>query len=235
MSRTSTRRPAPADMHDPWLAPFRSCIEATLRDHMRILDVGGGRRPVLDPHERPAGSHYTGLDISERELASACEDSYDERVVADITAHRAEMDGSFDLIVSWQVLEHVKPLEAAFANMHSYLRPGGQIVLFLSGAFSSFAVANRLLPNRIGTRIVAGIMTREPDTVFPAFYDQCYPRGLRRILATWSTWEITPAWGGADYLRLFPALQRAYLRYELWAQRGGHSSLATHYLVTARK
>lgn len=220
---------------DPWLAPFRSRIEARLRPDMRILDVGAGRQPVLRLDERPQGCHYTGLDSSERELSRAPEGSYSESVVADITDYQPGLEESFEMIVSWQVLEHVKPLEVAFGNMHAYLQPGGQIVAFLSGAFSVFALANRLLPDRVGRRVVADIMNRDPDTVFPARYDQCSLHGLQRILVPWNDWEIAPAWGGARYLSSLPAAQRAYRRYESWAERQGHDALATHYLIVATK
>ncbi len=232
---TSPGPPSAPAYHDPWQVPFRSHIDATLRPGMRILDVGAGRSPVLCPHERPLTCHYTGLDASGRELGKAPEGSYDTSVAVDITSYQPQLQASFDLIISWQVLEHVKPLDVAFANMHSYLRPRGKIVVFFSGAFSAFALVNKLLPNRVGRRVVARIMRRDLDTVFPAPYDQCYPLALRRVLAKWSEWEIAPAWGGADYFASFPALQRAYLGYESWAQRARHDTLATHYLITAIK
>ncbi len=225
---------SPGDYH-PWLAPFRSRIDATLSSGIRILDLGAGRRPVLLPGERPPQCHYTGMDISEQELCKAPRHSYDERVAADMTTYQSQLCASFDLIISWQVLEHVRPLDVAFANIHSYLRPGGQVVLFFSGAFSVIAVANRLLPSAVGRRVIARIMKRDPNTVFPAFYDQCHPRGLQRMLARWTDWEIVPVWGGAGYLSSVPRVQKVYDRYEAWAKHGQHDSLATHYLVSATK
>ncbi|MGI8558333.1 MAG: class I SAM-dependent methyltransferase [Solirubrobacteraceae bacterium] len=224
-----------ANQYHPWDADFRARIDELLRPGMRILDVGAGRQPVLAPAQRPPRCRYSGLDMSKNELARAQSGSYDDFVVSDISVFDPSLHGTIDLIISWQVLEHVKPLEDAFANMRAYLQPGGHLVAFFSGAFSVFGLVNRVLPDRVGRPLVAWVMNRDPETVFPAPYDGCHPRALRRMLASWSDWQILPTWGGAAYLSPLPPVQRAYLWYEAWAERENHASLATHYLVTATK
>ncbi len=59
---------------------------------------------------RAKDCHYIGLDISRGELELAPAGSYDELRVADITQSSAHLEGSCDLALSYQVLEHVKPL-----------------------------------------------------------------------------------------------------------------------------
>ncbi len=225
----------PADQFHPWDADFKARIDELLRPGMRILDVGAGRQPVLPPAQRPPRCRYSGLDMSKNELARAQSGSYDDFVVSDISVSNPSLHGTFDLIISWQVLEHVKPLADAFVNMRAYLQPGGHLVAFFSGAFSVFGLVNRVLPDRVGRPLVAWVMNRDPETVFPAPYDGCHPRALRRMLTSWSDWQILPAWGGAAYLSPLPPVQRAYLWYEAWAERENHEALATHYLVTATK
>ena len=147
---------------DAW---FRGRLSAALQPGATVLDVGAGRRPSVAPDERPPGCTWVGLDISGGELAKSPRGGYDEIHVADITDHVGELDGRFDLVVSFQVLEHVRSLDEAIANIHRYLKPGGRMVVQFSGAFSPFAVANRLLPHSAarflvthlpGTRRTAG-------------------------------------------------------------------------------
>jgi SAM-dependent methyltransferase len=225
----------PSRYREPWRAPFDRRIEELLKPGMSVLDVGAGRSPYVKPERRPPGVRYVGLDISEAELALAAPGSYDEVWVADATRHRAELDGRFDLIISWQVLEHVKPLRAAFDNFHAYLRPGGTFLGQFSGTFSFFGLASRLIPHRLTAWLVERFTERTGDTVFPASYDRCWDGALRRMLRPWSSIEIQPRYTGATYLRFLPPVQWLYLRYEDWAMRTRRADLATHYLVEARR
>lgn len=216
-----------------WRGPFDARIACALRPGVHILDVGSGRNPSLAPAHRPPGCHYAELDISAAELGRAAPGSYDERWVQDVTDRVPELEGRFDLIVSWQVLEHVKPLDRALANLHAYLRPGGRLVALFSGTFSAFGLMNGVVPRRIGVWMLQMCMHRDPETVFPAHYHRCWHGAVQRMLAPWAETEIVPLYVGAVYLGFSGLLQRLYLVYEDWAVRGSHRNLATHYLVTA--
>jgi len=141
-------RPLPARYDGVWRAPFYERVDQLIRPGMSILDVGAGRSPTITRERRPAGVEYVGLDISASELATAGPDAYDETWVADVTQRVPALEDRFDLILSWQVLEHVKPLGAAFDNFHAYLCPRGRFVGHFSGTFSFFGLASRL--TRIG-------------------------------------------------------------------------------------
>jgi SAM-dependent methyltransferase len=196
-----------------------------------ILDVGSGRRPTLPRERRPEGCRYVGLDISADELAAAPAGSYDETWVADVTTRVPELEDRFDVILSWQVLEHVKPLEAAFENFRAYLKPGGTFVGQFSGTFSFFGLANRVIPDRLTAFLVDRFTNRTARSVFPAYYHHCWDSALRRMLGSWTRAEIVPRYTGASYLRFLPPAQWLYLRYEDWAMRSGRRNLATHYIV----
>lgn len=200
---------------------------------MCVLDVGPGRTPTVPRESRPAGCAYVALDLSEHELRAAAADSYDEVRVGDAARWVPEFAGRFDLIVSWQVLEHVRPLEAALANFKGYLRSGGTLVCHLSGSRSIFAIVNQIVPAPLGVYAMKRLLGRDPDTVFPAYYDNCQYDDLARFLGEWSHCEITPRYRGAGYFRFSPLLQRAYVAYENWSIAS--PGLATHYLVVAAK
>lgn len=218
-----------------WRADFMDLVKPALCTGATVLDVGAGRRPVLLPSERPAGLKYIGLDVLQSELDAAPVASYDEAIAADVSEHLQRLDKQFDLIVSWQVFEHLPSVPAALDNFYEYLKPGGLAVISLSGRYSLFGLINMLLPRRVGVRIVSHVMRRDPSTVFPAYYDHCYRSALDRLVQHWSATHIVSAWAGAMYLRTVKPLQSAYVFYEEWAAATRHEDLATHYFMQLRK
>ncbi len=227
-------RPLPARYGRHPAELFAEAIRAGLRPEMAILDIGSGRRPALAIDDRPTGSHYVGLDLSADELERAGPGAYDEFVVADIAAPVDDLRGQFDLLVSWQVLEHVDDTESALEHARSYLRPAGRLVAVLSGRYSVNGVLNSALPPRVGVWLMRRLLQREPDTVFPAFYDRCTSGELVALMSRWAVAEITPLYLGASYFNFAIPLRDVYLAYESWALRTRRADLATHYLIVAQ-
>lgn len=223
----------PARYAEPWAAPFLGSIETTLPEATAILDVGSGASPAIGPTARPAGSEYVGLDISAAELGRAPAGSYDRTVVADVARRLPDLEGAFDLVISWQVLEHVRPLKGVLDNLYAYLRPGGRMVAQLSNTFSIYALISRVVPHRLSSLAMQRLLGADPADKFPAHYDRCYYGALRRLLDGWSDYEIIPRYKGGAYFRFSRVLLRTYLVYENWTYRNGHRNLATHYVVTA--
>jgi SAM-dependent methyltransferase len=217
-----------------WLRPFHERVEASLRPGQAILDVGSGRAPTVVPADRPPGVRYVGLDISSAELAAAGEGAYDERVVSDVSRAIPDLAGRFDLVLSYQVFEHVKPLPAALDHVHSYLKPGGVMLAQLSGAFSLFGLLNRVVPEKVGKKAMDRLLNRDPDSVFPAFYDHSWHTALARALAPWESAEIIPLYTGAGYLAFARPLQALYLGFEELACRRDWRNLASYYIIVAR-
>lgn len=207
----------------------------SLHPGMQILDVGSGRRPTLGPELRPDGVEYAGLDISSEELGAAPPGAYNRAIVGDVTQQIPGLEDRFDLIVSWQVLEHVASLESALANLRSYLHPGGRLVAQLSGSFALFAFAARLMPHPLRASVMTHLIGADPGTKFPTHYDHCYYSALERLLSPWSAYEIVPRYNGAVYFSFCRPLESAYLAYEDWACRSRRRNLATHYIVVAQK
>jgi SAM-dependent methyltransferase len=201
---------------------------------VQILDVGAGRYPTIGPADRPAGCHYVGLDIEAEEIEAAGDDAYDEGVVGDITVplHR---DGEFDLVISWQVLEHVSPLARAFENLHATLRPGGTMLAQLTGSNAAFALLGRLMPHALRVRIATRLLGHNEEEKFPTRYDRSSYSALHQLLSGWSEVEIVPFYRGAGYFGFWRPVQRAYLAYESEVERRRRLDLATHYLVVAQR
>lgn len=218
-----------------WRSDFKDLAAPALRPGASVLDVGAGRRPVFSAEELPPGVSYVGLDVVSSELDAAPPGSYGEKIASDVTQRVAALEGRFDLIVSWQVLEHVRSVPDALDNFHAYLKPGGLAVISLSGRFSMFGLLNMMIPRRVGVGIVARVMRRDPATVFPALYDRCYRSALEQHTEHWSSVRILGMWAGAPYFRSVRPVQAAYVLYEEWAAASAHDNLATHYFMQLQK
>jgi SAM-dependent methyltransferase len=212
---------------------FLERLRPLLVPDMTILDVGAGRSPTLAPRDRPNGSAYLGLDISAAELEAASPGAYDATYVHDIASPLIELRG-VDLIISWQVLEHVASLPATLTNLRGMLRPGGTLIAQLSGTFAAFALAARVMPHRVRVTAMARLLGHIEEQKFPTHYDHCHARAIRRLLSGWSASELVPFYRGAPYFGFSRPLQRAYLAYENVIESRSLENLATHYLLIAR-
>jgi 2-polyprenyl-6-hydroxyphenyl methylase/3-demethylubiquinone-9 3-methyltransferase len=219
---------------EPMQAELFRRIQPLLVPDVGIFDVGAGRYPTIAPADRPPGCRYVGLDIEATELAAAAPGAYDEGVVADVT-EPLNRDGEFDVILSWQVLEHVSPLAEAFENLRAALRPGGTMLSQLTGSNAGFALLGRFMPHALRVRIATRMLGHQAEEKFPTRYDRSSQRSLERMLSGWSEVEIIPFYRGAPYFRFSRPLQRAYLAYESAIERRQRTNLATHYLVVAKR
>jgi SAM-dependent methyltransferase len=219
---------------DPYETTFERRVREAVAPGMHILDAGGGCQPTIPAADRPPGCRYVGLDLSREELEKAGPGGYDEMVEADLTLPIESFRDSFDLIVSFQVMEHVKPLDVAIENLRTYLRPGGRLIAQMSGKFSAFGLINQALPGKAGLWVLTHLVGKSPSEVFPAYYHRCWQSALERALEPWSGHEIVPLHVGAvPYWKFSKTLQAFYVGYEEWACRGGHDNLASYYVIDA--
>jgi SAM-dependent methyltransferase len=209
-------------------------VQPLLVPDVAILDVGAGRYPTISTGDRPPGCRYIGLDIEAEEIGAAGPDAYDEGIVGDVTEPLGR-DGEFDVVLSWQVLEHVSPLAGAFENLRLALRPGGTLLAQLTGSNAAFAVFGRLLPHRAKLWVATRLLGHREEEKFPTRYDRSSDRALASLLEPWSEFTIVPFYRGAVYFKFSRPLMRAYLAYESAIERRRATNLATHYLIVARR
>jgi len=204
-------------------AGYRSLILELARqgERLRLLEVGGGRCPLLSQVEvQELQCEYTVNDIDASELALA--PAWVERLRGDI-ADLALLDptkhmGPYDLIFSRMVFEHVENPEQGYRNIARLLAPGGILINFVPTLYASPFVLNRLLPERMSARILKlAVPNRNPDArKFPAYYRWCTTtkRTKRKIdSAGFRETEITPFYGHGYYARI-PVLRGLVQR--LW-------------------
>lgn len=109
-------------------APLARWLEAQARElHERIgpyrlLDVGCGDKPYL-PFFEPFASEYVGVDIVDNPLAE---------LKAPVEALPVE-DGSFDVVLCAQVLEHCDDPATAVRELRRVTRDGGRVLASTHG------------------------------------------------------------------------------------------------------
>ena len=108
----------------------------------RALDAGCGYELALD---FPADVHLVGIDTSADALAK--NENADEKILGDIQTYPLPV-GSFDAVLCWWVLEHLRRPEAAFRNMARSLKSGGVLVLSVPRLWSIKGIVTRVTPHR---------------------------------------------------------------------------------------
>lgn len=109
-----------------WTSPVTVGLDRALRRalgaHARgtLLDAGCGAMPYR-ALVTPAVSRYIGFDIERRVP--------DVALLGDVQNMSAVSDASADVVLCSEVLEHVLRPQAALAEFHRILRPGGTLIL----------------------------------------------------------------------------------------------------------
>ena len=109
-------------------------LSAGLIPGAAVLDVGCGRGVVLSPLA-DLGFEVHGVEISERAVRGA--DSRASIRIADDLAAAGYDAESFDQIVIWHVLEHLRDPRATLMECRRLLKPGGRLVVAVPN-FSSW-------------------------------------------------------------------------------------------------
>ena len=109
-------------------------------DAPRILEAGCGSGSNI---AIPPNAHVVGIDISAEELAKNT--AVHEKIVGDLETYVLP-ENSFDLVVCWDVLEHLHRPALAMTSMASSVRPGGLLLLAFPNVHSLKAVVAKHTP-----------------------------------------------------------------------------------------
>ncbi|MGH7686715.1 MAG: class I SAM-dependent methyltransferase [Candidatus Dormibacteria bacterium] len=200
-----------------------------------VCDVGGGWRPLfsLDDISRH-GLDYTVLDVSPEALERT--PAAYRTVCADICRPPRELRGSFDVVFSMFVAEHVRDGAAMHRNIFDMLRPGGVAVHVFPTLYHPAFVANKLLPEHLSQPLVQRLV-RHSDK-FPARYSWCFgpTRSMHRRLRAigYEVLEYRPFYG-TYYLNGVPVLRSVEDGFSRWAARRRIPQLTSFARLQLRK
>ena len=230
---------------------YRACVEAFVRQlrregadsgaRVRLLEVGGGRSPLWTAAAAEAlGADLTVNDIDARELSLAPPDL--AKAQFDVAAEApAALAGTFDLIVSHMVMEHVADARRAWANMYALLAPGGVAMAFHPTLYAPPFVFNWLVSDRLTAPVLRLLDSRRHEgeaPKFPARYDLCFasPERVEPALRRCGYREvlIAPFWGDR-YLRRLPPAQALTDAFTSLAEARDWRSVASYAFTIARR
>jgi len=124
------------------------------RGTLRVLEAGCGSASVLRFGD---DDWMAGIDISEEQLARNTR--LNEAILGDICAYELEDEG-FDVIVCWNVLEHLDKPDLAVLNFARALKPGGLLLLALPNVYSFQGAVVRFSPHWFHVWFVRNIFGR---------------------------------------------------------------------------
>ncbi|MEO6723930.1 MAG: methyltransferase domain-containing protein [Blastocatellia bacterium] len=162
------------------------------------LDVGCGRH--LIPHwmgghaewEAKLTAHAGLLAGIDPDLAALRDnDSCRLKSKADATA-LPFANGSFDLVTSNMVFEHVENPLVSLIEIRRVLRPGGRLLVLTPNWLDIVTIAARIVPNRFHPAIVSRVEKRGAADVYPTYFRFNRPRTIETCLreAGFKQWRI---------------------------------------------
>jgi SAM-dependent methyltransferase len=110
---------------------------------LAIYEAGGGSTSFL-PFEVLQRAHVTVVDIDEDQIRN--NDYAQQTILGDIQTYRFAPD-SFDLVICYNVIEHVPDVEAALSGFCQSLKPGGLVLIGAPNPKSLSGVVTKYSPH----------------------------------------------------------------------------------------
>jgi SAM-dependent methyltransferase len=142
-----------------------------------VLHLGAGRDSLEVVKALPRSPRVISVDLDRAGLAS---NPNPRRVVGDGGALPFR-DGSFDLILSDNVFEHLEDPAGVLRSCRRCLRPGGALVFLTPNRYSYLSLFSRVTPYRVHVRLRGRMMGVAASDTFRTHYRLNSPRQLRRV------------------------------------------------------
>lgn len=182
----------------PPLEPF---VDSLLKHagQRRVLEAGCGSSTHFRHHPE---DHITGIDVSPEQLERST--YLQEKILGDIQEPGVIPPGRFDLIVCWDVLEHLPHPRRALEHFAQGLRPGGLMLLSSPNVLTVRGLLTKMAPHALKVayyrHVVGNPHAGEPGygpfrsyhrfAMSPAAIRRfAQARGLRVELYSFSSWD----------------------------------------------
>jgi len=199
------------------------------RQLSHVLEIGGIDRPLL---KKSKNIEYYGLDIEHNDR---CEELYDHFQVQSI---EEPISGTYDLIFSVALLEHVQNNTLSFANMHKALKTKGCIIHYTPSKYHPYSLILRFSGPKIQKWLIKALRPwAKQITGYPVFFDKCSPNDIKKmsINSGFREIQIISFFRANDYFRFFIP---AYILVTLWeniCRRLKLVQLCSGFIIVARK
>ena len=153
-------------------------VRKLAQDRSRILDFGAGRG-VHGIDLRPFCDSIDGCDV---DVAVSTNPYLHRGVVVAPGAALPYANGTFDLVMSRDVLEHVDTAEFVASEIRRVLAPGGAFIAITPNKYGYVALAAALVPNSLHTAVLKLVQPeKEAEDTFPTRYKMNTRRELERL------------------------------------------------------
>lgn len=153
----------------------------------RVLDIGCRFGALTQAYA--AGNEVVGMDVDRNALAEAAKLGI-ETCWADVEEPLPFEDGSFDVVVAGEILEHLRDPRSVVAEVGRVLRPGGS---FVGSVPNFFRLKNRLV-----------MLTGRRFDHDPTHLQIFAPQDVRSMLSSFE--EVDVRFISSRFLRLRPRL-----------------------------
>jgi SAM-dependent methyltransferase len=134
---------APGEARDSLLAVHGILGTRLPRTRLSIYEAGGGSTSFL-PFDVLRRAHVTVVDIDEDQIRN--NDYAQEAILGDVQVHRFA-PGSFDLVICYNVIEHLPDVEAALNRFCESLKQGGLMFIGAPNPNSLSGVVTKYSPH----------------------------------------------------------------------------------------
>jgi len=125
------------------------------KSHIRVLEAGCGS---INKIKFNKNNYIVGIDISENQLQRNT--IINEKILGDIQYYDFS-PSTFDVIICWDVLEHLPKPKLALFNFFKALKEGGIIILALPNVLSFKGIVTKLTPHWFHLLVYRHIFSRQ--------------------------------------------------------------------------
>jgi SAM-dependent methyltransferase len=196
---------------------FEQTILSRLEPNDTVLDIGCGRQVSNLSKLKQRANVLIGIDMVDFEIS----DPDLVLLAGSICDMGSIATNSIDLAYSRSVMEHIRDVEAAYAEVSRALKPNGRYIFLTPNFWDYASLIAYFVPNALHGKIVRWTEGRSEEDTFPTFYRSNTYRSVAQ-LAEQSCLTIAQF----DYLGQYPnyfrfskTLFRLASRYEKFLER----------------
>ena len=210
---------------------LKKLIDNYINDKLpkNILEVGGANRPILKKSK-----HYVlfGLDIDDN---SENYKIYDFFLLQPI---EKKLNQKFDMIISKTLLEHLPNNEKSLLTIYNGLNHDGVTMHYVPNKYHFYSVILRIIGPKL-QKILIHHLRPEAETVtgFPAFFDNCSPNQMKKLLQNigFKDIKIKTYFRATDYFAFFVPIFIIVATIENFFKYFGLNTFSSGMIFIAKK